>query len=84
MGKIEITTRKFTFIRSCGDILYNLMSLVSRSIQQRNSILASVLSEYLLLLIRYLAHRSMASNLKEYQKFSFIDPFFQDPKIFDA
>ena len=32
--------------------------------QQRNSILASVLSEYLLLLTRYFAHLSMASNLK--------------------
>ena len=56
--------RKNTFMRSCGDILYNLRSLVSRSMQQRNSILASVLSEYLLLLTRYFAHLSMASNLK--------------------
>ena len=60
VGKV----RKNTFIRSCGDILYNLRSLVSRSMQQRNSILASVLSEYLLLLTRYFAHLSMASNLK--------------------
>ena len=66
--KNEEKIRKNTFIRSCGDILYNLRSLVSRSMQQRNSILASVLSEYLLLLTRYFAHLSMASNLKIFRK----------------